>query len=148
MASSDSNLSGADGRSQTSPGGRDSNEIITQLLEHIVALKMVSYKQNNRIRIGLWCDMHTQLCTINLEIFIVKNFVINGKMHVCIINSRSRNLGTNLILSFTDSQKLSPQYDSLKTHFISTIDLEIFVLWNFRMEQPGRDAIEFAQVSP
>ena len=43
MASSDSNLSGGDGRSQASPGGRDGNEVITQLLEHIVALKMVSY---------------------------------------------------------------------------------------------------------
>ena len=43
MVSSDSNLSGGDGRSQTSPGGRDGNEIITQLLEHIVALKLVSY---------------------------------------------------------------------------------------------------------
>ena len=43
MASSDSNLSGGDGCSQTSPGDRDGNEIITQLLEHIVALKLVSY---------------------------------------------------------------------------------------------------------
>ena len=30
--------------------------------------------------------MHTQLYTINLEIFIVKNFIIDGKMHVYIIN--------------------------------------------------------------
>ena len=43
MASSDSNSSGAEGRSQMSPGGMDTNEIIPQLLEHIVALKLVSY---------------------------------------------------------------------------------------------------------
>lgn len=71
MASSDSNLSGGDGRSQTSPGGRDGNEVITQLLEHIVALKMdlETLKEENKQLKSTRSEMDNELHTLTENLF-------------------------------------------------------------------------------